>query len=491
MHQKNNLFFLLPAIICSLFFACNEEKKEAQPTLKKVINIKALLNATGGDSAAFQSPMYYTLEPMQLNFPLPALHSFVFGYYNGYWIFIGGQKGGFHGTSNNPVPFGPTVANDCIWVINISQQKSWSKATAPGWRAVMSATNSAYCQVGNLLYMCGGYTAFDSTKHFNITSNVFLEINLAQMVSIVQSENENLSVEAAVTKNIVSPFVQVTGGALLYNSGYFYLVGGQNYNSEYSSGKTGLYTNAIRTFTLRQGSPWVIADTSSLVDPVNLHRRDMNVVPSIADNGGSAILYGGVFTKQDEAYRAAVFIDGLSKGKPTIKVDSIQQQVNQYACAVASLADPNIQVAVTSFFGGISYKMYEKDSGKLVIGDHGIPMPFSNIASTIATGGGVNNSKEYIQVPPYAPLLPGHIGSNAVFIPMPQYTMTNNPRVIDVTKIHNDSSGRAMVGYMFGGIVSKGPTSGTTAKGFVPTYANPLLYKVYLNYFTQVSRLEL
>ncbi|MEO7265660.1 MAG: hypothetical protein ABIW38_12135 [Ferruginibacter sp.] len=488
MHKKNNQFFLLLAITCCFFFACNEEKKDNQTTVKKGINLEALLNVTAGDSTAFQSPLYYSVEPMQLNFPVPALHSFVFGSYNGYWIFIGGQKGGFHGTSNNPVPFGPTVANDSIWVINISQQKSWSKPITPGWQAVMCATNAAYCQVGNLLYMCGGYTTLDKTKHFNMTSNVFLEIDLAQMISIVQSENRNLLVDAAFTKNIVSPFVQVTGGAMLYNNGFFYLVGGQNYNSEYSSGRTGLYTNAIRTFTLQQGNPWVIADTSSLVDPVNLHRRDMNVVPGVAGSGGSAILYGGVFTKQDEAYRAAVFIDGLSAGKPTITVDSFQQQVNQYSCAFASLADPNIQVAVTSFFGGISYKMYEKDSAKLVIGDHGISMPFSNIASTIATGGGINNSKEYIQLPPYAPLLPGRIGSNAVFIPVPQYTMANNPMVIDVSKIPDDTSGRAMIGYIFGGIVSKGPTSGTTAKGFVPTYASPLVYQVYLNYYIGDSR---
>lgn len=486
MRRKNNLLFITVAISCGLFFECNNEKQKVATIRRSVVDMQALLKSTNDDSS--QSMMHYTVEPMPLNFPVPALHSFAFGSYNGNWIFIGGQKGGFHGTSNNPKPFGPTVANDSIWVINISQQKSWSKPISPAWHAVMSATNSAFCQVGNLLYMCGGFTALDSTKNFNITSNVFLEIDLAQMVSIVQSEDKNLSLDAAITKTVISPFVQVTGGALIYSNDFFYLIGGQNYNSEYSTGRTGLYTNAIRKFTLQQQGAWVIADTNSLVDPVNLHRRDMNVVPGVTGNTNTAILYGGVFTKKDEAYRAAVFIDGLSAGKPTITVDTIQTQVNQYNCAVVSIADPNLQIIVTSFFGGISYMMYEKESGNLVVGDHGISMPFSNLVSSIATGGGINNSKEYIQIPPYAPLLPAYMGSNAQFIPVPQYTMASNPLVIDVTKIPDVPSGKAMVGYIFGGIVSDGPTSGTTAKGFVPTYANPLVYKVYLNYHSGQGR---
>ena len=34
------------------------------------------------------------------------------------------------------------------------------------------------------------------------------------------------------------------------------------------------------------------------------------------------------------------------------------------------------------------------------------------------------------------------------------------------------------VGYMYGGILSDGPTSGTTPNGYVNTYANPVLYSV-------------
>jgi hypothetical protein len=489
MQKKIRPLFVLFVLTCFLLSGCKEARKEtiteAKAPARKGIDLQAMLEGTHSDTSGFQSILYFTVEPMQLNFRVPALHSFAFGSYNGNWIFIGGQKGGFHGTSNNPVPFGPTLANDSIWVLNMSQQKSWSMAVAPAWRSVLSATNMAYCQVGNLLYMCGGYTNTDGTKPFNITSNVLLEIDLSQLVSIVQSDNKNVKIDGAVTNQVTSPFVQVTGGNMLFSNGYFYLVGGQNYNSQYSSGRTGLYTNAIRTFKFQQGN---LTDTSSLVDSINLHRRDMNVVEGIISNRATAIIYGGVFTKRDDAFRSPVIINGMGTPNPSITVDSFQQQVNQYSCAVASIADPNVPVAVTSFFGGISHLMYDKDSSKLVVGDHGISMPFSNMASTIATGGGINNSKEYIQVPPYAPLLPKFLGANAIFIPLPAYSMADNSMILDASKIPDNAAGKAMVGYVFGGIISNGPTSGTTAKGFVPTYANPNIYQVYLNYYVGANK---
>jgi hypothetical protein len=74
----------------------------------------------------------------------------------------------------------------------------------------------------------------------------------------------------------------------------------------------------------------------------------MNVVPGIADNG-EVPFYVKVYSsdRMIEAYRAAVFIDGLSQGKPPLKLIPNSATVNQCRCAVASDRPP---VAVTLFF---------------------------------------------------------------------------------------------------------------------------------------------
>lgn len=465
-----------------LLYACNDSQTSHQSyPSKKKMDMQLLLKTAGPADTPIAAPYYFTLEPVSLQCRVPALQSFVFASYQGLWFFIGGEKNGFHGTGNDPKPFNAKFANDSIWMIDPVAQQSWSVPVPSAWKPTLCATNSAYDQNDSLLFICGGYSRTDTAQpNFNYTSNSFVAINLSSLISYIKSGGSSMPFDYTVTRQAQSPYVQVTGGALLQYGNYFYLIGGQNYNRNYTPGVTGIYTNAIRRFSLQNSNgTWLISDTASYIDPVNLHRRDMNVVTAPGD-GVDAILYGGVFTKDGSAFRNAVYIGGLNQGNPFIRVDSSQQIANQYSCAVATISDSMFSAVVSVFFGGISYEIYNKDSAKLVVGDNGIPMPFSNIISTMISD---NNARsiEMIQYPPYGPLLPGFIGANAIFIPAPHLEMTNRPGVIDVAKINKDSSSSAQLGYLFGGILSRGPTSGTTPKGHVPTYVNQVLYKVYLN----------
>ena len=160
---------------------------------------------------------------------------------------------------------------------------------------------------------------------------------------------------------------------MLATGGYFYLIGGQNYSVAYSSGRNNLHTSAIRKFTLKRSNQgWAIADTSSVVDTANLHRRDMNVMPTNSANGLGAIIYGGVFTKRDEAYLNPLEISGLATGSPGLLTDSTNQLTNEYTSAKAvfwfSPADPMF----TTFFGGITYEEYNAGTKQLVVSDNGI-----------------------------------------------------------------------------------------------------------------------
>jgi hypothetical protein len=433
-----------------------------------------------GDSLQF----YYSVKKDTVNYKLPAIQSFAVGEHNGLWIFIGGEKKGFHGTVSNPVPFPANKANDSIWVVDFIRQRSWSVGVPTSYGKILSATNHAFCQAGDTLYLCGGFTRnADTAKNFNCTSNYFLEMNLGSLVQYVQTGGKSFPFSQVITKSIQDSFVQVTGGELVYTNGYFYLIGGQNYQKIYAAGRTGTYTNAIRTFRLQQLLPgqWSIGNKASLIDTVNLHRRDMNLVFLPRNNQPQAILYGGVFTSSDEAFRNPIFINGLSTSNPSIKVDSLQQTANQYSCASISFSAGASGPVLTTFFGGISYTMYDSKTNKLKIGDNGIPMPWSNLISSVASDNGVIASKEFIQLPPNTPLLPQYMGANAAFIPLESYRSEGSRHILDLGKVMKNANGsETLIGFIVGGIISGGPTSGVTPDRHVPTFPNADLYKVYL-----------
>ena len=425
-------------------------------------------------------PFNFSVQPDGSQFSIPALHSYAFANYGGLWIFIGGKTNGFHGRPSYPVPFQTTTASNAIWVVDPVNRQSWSVPIPPAYALYLVNTNSAFYQLNDNLYACGGYNRSDTTQaHFNNTSDHFFEFNLPALIQYVKSGGSAPVLTQVVTKVIASPFLQVTGGTLLYNNGNFYLVGGQKYSAIYSSGTTGAYTNAIRKFQLQQtGNTWGITDTLSLIDTINLHRRDMNVVALPPASGSQAVIYGGVFTNTGSAYLNPVEISGLDTGTPTIMVDSLKQMANQYSSANAPIWFNTSGLSFNVFFGGISYEFYDSGQGGVVIGDHGRAMPFSNLISL------VYHYKNYspfelVQVPPAAPLMPTFLGTDGTFIPLPQYALDSNPEVIDGNKIPD---GGGKIGYLYGGILSAGPSSGTTLKGNVPTSANPVLYDVYINF---------
>jgi hypothetical protein len=132
-----------------------------------------------------------------------------------------------------------------------------------------------------------------------------------------------------------------------------------------------------------------------------------------------------------------------------------------------------------SLLGGISYMEYNADSGRLVagnyIGSSNIPMPFSNLINIMISDADV--SLERVQTPPM-PVLPKYIGSNASFMPLGQFTADGYNTILDLDKIIAKAAAPVKIGYLYGGILSNGPTSGTTPNGHVNTYANGTLYSV-------------
>lgn len=473
------------SLLSLLFFAlfsCNNQPKNANGEIKDTLSgskISALakqLLQTGNEN-----PFSITLTPEKINFYLPALQSFAEASYNGLWIIVGGQVVGFHGTSNNPPPFQTSVANDSMWVVDAANGKSYGVPVPKQYWNSLAVSNPQSFRVGNKFYLCGGYTVSDpSQTRFNTTSNSFFQINIPNFIQYVKSGGTTPALNQVFPIAIKNNFVRVTGGELFVENDNFYLIGGQDYEGTYSVGVNGKYTNSIRSFKLQQnGQGWLLANMNSLVDSVNLHRRDFNLVPYVASNGSlDALVFGGVFTSKGLSYNNPVYIGGLSAGKPTISIGTSQQKCNQYTCAVAPMYISPGGAMLYGLLGGISYMKYDTNTGGLVIGDNGMAMPFSNLVDFMISDG--DTTVECVQTPPQL-LLPGYLGSNASFIPLPQVTADGYENILDLNKIFAGPSTHAKIGYMYGGILSNGPTSGTTPQGHVNTYANPVLYSVHIS----------
>ena len=485
MKKKNPSALLF--IFCIAFYSCGSPSDNSKVEIKDTDSVSKFSGLTqqlmqnGSDN-----PISITLTPETLDYYLPALHSYADAMYNGLWIIIGGQVVGFHGTSNNPPPFHTSFANDSLWGIDAVQGKSYGVPVPKAYWNALAVTNPQSYQVDNDLYMCGGYTVSDPTQtRFNTTSNFFFKINIPNFVAYVQSGGKSPSLSAVFPVAINNNFVQVAGGELIVVNNNFYLIGGQDYEGVYSPGVSGKYTNAIRSFTLQQsGATWALANMDSLVDPINLHRRDFNLVPFIAsDNSIEAIIYGGVFTSNDLSFNNPIYIKGLSSRNPTITIGTSQQKCNQYTCAVAPMYFGPGEPMSYAMLGGISYMKYDLDSGRLVIGDYvgkfNIPMPFSNLVNFMITDG--NTSIENVQTPPL-PFLPKYIGSNASFMPFQQYTLDGFENILDLNKVLSNTTSPIRVGFMYGGILSDGSSTGTIGRGHINTYANPVLYSVNITF---------
>lgn len=483
--MKVHAYTLLIVFLGVIFFFsnCSSENKKAEPfnLIAKAQTYISKKNASSPGPNLFQ----VSVKPVTIPFHIPALQGCAAATYNGSWIFIGGRKAGLHGLDNDPPPFRLESVNDSIWIVDMKQGKSMGVGVPFAYANFLSATNQAYYQVGDKLYLCGGYTfQLLPARQYNWTSDRFFEINLPALMQYVQSGGAAPALSEVFTKVIQSPYVQVTGGEMMVVNNNFYLIGGQNYIGRYQRGNTGLYTNAIRKFNLiSTGAGWSITDTSSLIDVVNLHRRDLNLVPVAVHDQDSirAVIYGGVFTKDGLGYRNPVYISGLANGVPSISIDSMKQDVNQYTCASISAAIVShlFTLDQISFLGGISYMQYDTLTKKLSLPSLGKEMPFSNLISSIYTDG-ATNSLEVVQLPP-APALPAYLGSNALFFPLSDYMLSGYHQIMDLDKIFNNYANTPiLIGYMYGGIESHHPNT-VTPDGNYSTTVNHTLYQVYMN----------
>src|SRR5579864_4286731 len=370
----------------------------------------------------------------------PRLQSFSFGQWKGRWVFIGGRIAGYHSVGGGSADFLHIDANRDVWVVDTTVQPARTfhvpvDQLPPAFVPIKdqwTSTGQLYFQDKDQLYISGGYGE-DHNGNW-VTFPLISRINLPKMIGdVMRGQLSGQGIAFAQT-----PLVQSAGGGLMkLRDGFFYLVMGHNFQGSYTAfeGQTEknaqaasqTYLNEIRKLKIsavREGA-LEVSLVEKFEDATEFHRRDLNVTPILSPKGLGLAVYGGVFTPETQlAYDKPIYL--FENAKPLVD-SNFQQKMNVYACPRLLIYDKVGETMYTTLFGGISRYSWNAAAGTFV--EHSRAgsrvdakyldgLQWSDQISTIAKV--VAPGKEQTQEAVHTALLPGFVGSGAVFIPFPE-----------------------------------------------------------------------
>jgi hypothetical protein len=456
----------------------------------------AFLNSFAETSSLNQtqevSPIYspeglpFTLDIETSSTSLPkGLQSYAFAVYKGKWLFVSGVTGGLHGFNPDDDNFPPNEQSTNIYVVDIKKKKTYTKSlldksshlTAKEIEA-LSVVSPAYKQVGNTLYVIGGYGPDSEAGTFN-TKQTLTAIDVPGLIRWVEKD------EGSAKQNIRqthSSIFQVSGGHLTQFDAHspFLIIFGQNFDGYYTSESGGDYTEQVRTFRLMDNgdSLSVFAEEYKAKQP-SYRRRDLNVIPTIQlhkkhyENGYMAL--SGVFTEEGGVWTVPVFIDtkGASSMPNPSKSSTFKQGMNNYNCACMGIFSKKSNHMHTILFGGLSYETVEDGTFT-----QDSEIPFTNLVTDVVIDEH-GQMKQYLLDATYPEILstevnPGNpllFGTGACFIPASSSPLFPNG-VFSLDSIKE----KTLVGYIVGGIQSTLPNTNTQAD----SAPSPYIFEVHL-----------
>ncbi|MEL6731666.1 MAG: hypothetical protein AAFP83_11110 [Bacteroidota bacterium] len=410
----------------------------------------------GGGTEEPDAPSFSFTVTQTAKFPnLPALQSFVLGQSGSKWLIFGGRTNGFHGFGEaSTFPF--KKANKFIYAYDTQTQQLDSlslKSLPKQIREQFESSNMLGTQVNGMLYVAGGYGEINAGTPDSafITHPVLTRIHVANVIAAIEAQDAARMGSELVF--IEDDFFRSTGGELyMLEDGRFYLTLGHNYEGIYNpsgEGVTQIYLDSVRTFYLTEDERSITLDKNSILylsdnkPPAQsqFHRRDLLVVPHI-EAGGQAVglsIFGGVFTPdKGRPYRNPIYIMGGVTPSFTVDKDFVQRS-NIYSAANVRLYSAKEDKMYTTVLGGMgdTTVAYNDDFTRL-------------ITTLIRDNQGGKTTALYNKQP-----LPAYLGSEAIFIPSGGVTMfRDNYGVIDFDAL---PEGKTLLGYMYGGILSKSP----------------------------------
>lgn len=432
--------------------------------MRKILSIIAGLFIFSLSVFSQTTPFNIYIEPMNIS-GLGGLQAYAFGQHNGKWLVFGGRLDGLH--RRQPfASFDVAGNNNQLIVIDPVTQQKWSApltSLSVGLQEQLSSTNMEFHQVGNYLYVMGGY----GYNNASAARKTFDNLTVIDVPSVINAIIGATSL-SSFFRQISDPQFAVTGGHLKKINNTFYLIGGNKFDGNYNpmghATYTQVYTDAIRKFNIADnGKTLVVTHLPTITDAANLHRRDYNAVPQILPNGAEGITaFSGVFQPTvDLPFLNCVNIDSISYSVN----NTFQQYYNHYHCAVLPLYSASNNEMHNVFFGGIA--QFYDNSGVLVQDNN---VPFVNTIARV-TRNSVGTMAEY-KLPVEMPTL---LGAGAEFIPNQSIPQFNN----EVLKLDDFTADSTLVGYIYGGISSTAANIFFTNTG-TQSSASSQIFKVYV-----------
>jgi hypothetical protein len=415
---------------------------------------------------------------------LPTLHSFAAAEIDGKWILFGGRTNGLHGFQQTGSANFPTASqNREVWVIDPASGQSWHRSLADPAAglsasafAALTIANTESLQKGSRLYMVGGYGELAGGGLG--TLGTLTAIDLPGMMNWAMGGAGSASAYVRQTSNAA---LTVTGGALVELDGRMQLVFGQNFQGGYTPGKTGIYTQQVRSFDLVDDGVTLSASNFAATTPdASYRRRDLNVVATMRPDGAGGFVKGatalsGVFTLDNGAWTVPVEID--AHGVPTmadpLAAGTFKQGFNGYESATVGLFSKATGTMHELLLGGISAQYLDEASG-LVGTDANLPFVNDVTAVTIAADGSYSQ-RHLVYFPTVLDQTGKRLlfGANAHFFANEALQSFENG-VIDLDSLTSVTT----LGYVFGGIASNSPNTQGVAGAI--TGASNLVFQVVL-----------
>lgn len=491
--------------------------KKLVPKLGVFLLVISLFYSCGPTDKPVDQKFPYTLEITETELKnAPPLQSFAHAKDGNEWLLFAGRTntidpdkkdnddGGLHNMNANYADesFPPTSFNEDIFVYNIASDavpesisfqelqtivaKNFPSYSAilEEFKAVFKNTNSQVKQVGDFMYLVGGYGAanWSEPKKQYLTYNHVAQIHVPSLISLVKGDFD------AVNKDSIFAFTKgvnltATGGEIQTigegDNMKLYLVGGHNFTSTTQKYQDAVYPfkikknptqnkDSIHYLVLEEYAP--ISDVSDPTDPASddistMRRRDGPILPQLFKSPGDQdgveqgfAFFAGVFKPGDnplEAWNDAVYIHpnfaNAESKLYTLDTAYNQKNYNVYSSPYFVIYDKKTATVHSFLMGGIG-------DGKT--DPKGNLSGFTNTAMHIETS--VDHFKSDCTLIGPENLfnkknknVPNFYGAEAIFfnsIEIPLYKLGKvETELIDMSKLGN---GDVVVGHIFGGIES-------------------------------------